>query len=97
MNSNKKLYMLVAALAVLLIITVGLIFALRPGTDAGPTSPAPTEQVTQPTVEPQADPTAEPEAEDPLAGLSEEEMGALAMAEENHAEDVDNPEVGAAD
>lgn len=97
MNSNKKLYILVAALAVLLIITVGLIFALRPGTDAGPSSSVPTEQVTQPTVEPQADPTAEPEANDPLAGLTEEEMGALAIAEENHAEDVDNPEAGAAD
>lgn len=97
MNSNKKLYMLVAALAVLLIITVGLIFALRPGTDAGPSSPVQSEPTTQPTAEPQADPTAEPETNDPLAGLSEEEMGALAMAEENHMEDVDNPEAGAAD
>lgn len=97
MNSNKKLYILVAALAVLLIITIGLIFALRPGTDAGPSSPAPTEQVTQPTASPQADPTAEPEANDPLAGLSEEEMGALAMAEENHEDDADDPAAGAAD
>lgn len=97
MNSNKKLYILVAALAVLLIITIGLIFALRPGTDAGPSSPAQSEPTAQPTAEPQADPTAEPEANDPLAGLSEEEMGALAMAEENHADDVDDPAAGAAD
>ena len=97
MNSNKRLYILVAALAVLLIITISLIFALRPGTDATPSSPAPTQQVAQPTPEPQPDPTAEPEANDPLAGLSEEEMGALAMAEENHEDDVDDPEAGAAD
>lgn len=88
---NKKLYLLIAALAVLLIVTLCLIFALRP--DA-----APVQEATQPPVQAEetlppdtqgADEPAAPDTADPLAGLTEEEMAALAMAEENQGDHSD--------
>lgn len=86
MNSNKKLYILVAVLVVLLAVTIGLIVALRPGSDATGTPDVQGQQTVEPSAAPSAEPTAEPAADDPLAGLSEEEIGALAMAEESHEE-----------
>lgn len=83
---NKKLYILVGVIIVLLCITIGLIFALRPSY----TPSAEAQQTLEPqvTLVPQDDPTMQPaeDASDPLAGLSEEEMGALAMAEEGGEE-----------
>ena len=88
MNSNKKLYILVAVLAVLLVVTIGLIVTLRPGTNIADTQ---VQETLAPTMEPTTEPTSEPaspeESTDPLAGLTEEEIGALAMAEENHSEE----------
>lgn len=88
MNANKKLYILVAVLAVLLLVTVGLIVSQLPGTNIADKQ---VQETLAPTAEPTAAPTAQPEPtddpSDPLAGLTEEEIGALAMAEENHAED----------
>lgn len=87
LNATKKLYILIAVLAVLLIVTLGLIVTLRPDTSTPSTPPAQTESTLEPSAEPGADPTLEPDAsDDPLAGLSEEEIGALALAEENHEE-----------
>lgn len=88
MNSNKKLYILVAVLVVLLAVTIGLIVTLRPGTNIADTQ---VQETLVPSAEPTAEPTAEPapteDPADPLAGLTEEEIGKLAMAEENHSEE----------
>lgn len=89
MNSNKKLYILVAVLVILLAVTIALICTLRPQSPANVQvqetlmpSPSPVLIVE---LTPQPEPTAD--SSDPLAGLTEEEIGQLAMAEENHAED----------
>lgn len=84
---NKKLYILVAVLAVLLAVTIGLIVALRPApvSDIEALPSAEAVQTVEPTAAPETATLSEPlDASDPLAGLSEEEMAALAMAEESY-------------
>ena len=85
---NKKLYILIAVIVVLLCVTVALIFALRPS--YGPNAEAVQTPAPEITLAPQDEPAPQDpqeDADDPLTGLSEEEMGALALAEEGGTAD----------
>ena len=76
---NRRLILLLAVLLVLLAVTLGAIFLFHSQSQQVPLpSPAATEI---PVYEPgDATPS---EMDDPLAGLTEEEIAALAMSEEN--------------
>lgn len=102
MNHISKIA--IAIVAVALVIVIGLI-VLSANTDKTQETAAAVQSTAQPTQEPTAEPTQAPEEEaqdeaqaegemyeGALAGLTEEEIGKLAMAEEQHESDVTGEE-----
>ena len=97
MNHISKIAIAVVAVALVIVIGLIVLNASENKQDIQPT-PEPTTQATaEPTQEPTAEPTEAPEEtaqdeaqvngemyEGALAGLTEEEIGKLAMAEEQH-------------
>ncbi len=77
---NRNLIILLVVLVVLLVATVSAIFLLKPSSPEVPL-PSPSPMVTDiPSYDPDG---IDPNADDPLAGLTEEEIAALAMGEED--------------
>ncbi len=76
---NRNLIILLVVLVVLLVATISAIFLLKPSSPEVPL-PSPSPAVTDiPSYNPEG---VDPNADDPLAGLTEEEIAALAMGEE---------------
>lgn len=78
---NRRLILLLAVLLVLLAVTLGAIFLFHPQSQQVPL-PSPSPAATEISVYEPGD-TTPSEMDDPLAGLTEEEIAALAMSEEN--------------